>query len=234
MDCVIEWPPSFKSLERTHRALNLVFTFCCTRKHLVTTFETIKPAVETHLNRKLTVEEVALVVALRPEGINFAYVDELMLQLDIKGAERDDAFRPSKSARSQAPAHDASVGGFTGSESIDECHRRGVAPSGREVLFFEFIDGDLKRQVQDKKTGEPTRPNRKLRDEELKMPVYGQKQMTQLIERRNNRFSNAISTFINTCVEEKLDPDLALQQRAEPFVPKPTMVENDAAEQPQA
>lgn len=231
VDCVIEWPPSFKSLERTHRALNLVFTFCCTRKHLATTFETIKPAVETHIKRKLTVEEVALVVALRPEGVNFAYVDELMLQLDIKGAERDDAFKPSKSARSQAPAHDASVGGWTGNESIDEYHQHGSAPGGREVLFFEFIDGDLKRQVQDKKTGEPSRPNRKLRDEELKMPVYGQRQMTQLIERRNQRFANAVNIFLNSCVEQKLDPDLALQHRAEPFVPKPTLAEDDGAEQ---
>ncbi|KND90390.1 putative ATP-dependent helicase HRQ1 [Tolypocladium ophioglossoides CBS 100239] len=233
VDCVVEWPPSFKSLERTHRALNLVFTFCCTRKHLATTFETIKPAVETHIKRKLTVEEVAFVVALRPEGINFAYVDELMLQLDIKGAERDDAFKPSRSSRAQAPAHDASVGGWTGSESIDEYeyHRRGVAPGRREVLFFEFIDGDLKRQVQDKKTGEPTRPNRKLRDEELKMPVYGQKQMTQLIERRNQRFTNAINAFLNSCMEQELDPDLALQHRAESFVPKPTLAEDGAAEQ---
>lgn len=51
--CVIEWPPYFKSLETTHRALNLVFTFCCTRKHLVTTFATIQSAVESHTKRTL-------------------------------------------------------------------------------------------------------------------------------------------------------------------------------------
>ncbi|KAJ6444235.1 DEAD/DEAH box helicase [Purpureocillium lavendulum] len=231
VSCVIEWPPSFKSLEKTHRALNLVFTFCCTRKHLATTFDTIRPAVETHLGRQLTIEEVALVVALRPEGIHFAYVDELMLQLDVKGSERDDTFKPSRSGRSQAPAHDASVGGWTGSESLEEYHKRTSAPGSREVLFFEFIDGDLKRQVQDKKTGEPTRPTRKLREEELKMPVYGQKQMTELIERRNQRFANAINVFINDCVEKNLDPDLVLEDRAQDFVPKPSPPEDDINEQ---
>lgn len=219
VDCVVEWPPLFKSLEKTHRALNIVFTFCCTRKHLITTFNTIKPTVETHIGRDLTVEEVASIVALRPEGINFTYVDELMLQLDIKGSERDDTFKNSRSSRSQAPAHDASVGGFTGTEGLGD--ESGKGRSGREVLYFEFIDGDLKRQVQDKKTGEPTPANRKLREEELKMPVFSQKQMTQLIDRRNQRFTTAINIFLN----ENPDPENVLKQRTEAFLPVPSPVE---------
>lgn len=230
-DCLVEWPRSFKSLEKTHRALNLVLTFCCTRKHLATTFDTIKPAVEAHLGRPLAIDEVALVVALRPEGINFAYVDELMLQLDIKGSEKDDAFKPPKSGRSQAPAHDASVGSWTGSESLDAHHRHGDASSGKQVLFLEFIDGDLKRQVQDKKTGEPKWPRRKLREEELKLPVYGQKQMMQLIERRNQRFAHAVNSFINECMERNLDPDLALEQRAQAYIPQPWAACEDAGGQ---
>ncbi|KAG8419194.1 ATP-dependent 3'-5' DNA helicase [Metarhizium acridum] len=228
--CVIEWPDTFKALEKTHKALNLVFTFCCSRKHLATTFENIKPTVETHIKRPLMEEEVALVVALRPEGINFAYVDELMLQLDIKGSERDDTFKPSGSARSQAPAHDASVGGWTGSESLDDHSRSKTGNGSREVLFFEFVDGDLKRQVKDKKTGEPVRPNRKLRDEQLKMPIYGQKQMTQLIERRNQKFKNAINIFLNKCVQDELDPDVTLREQAQAFIPKPSPMNEVAAE----
>src|SRR5438874_965597 len=33
----IPWPDHFAKLEATHRALNIVYTFCCTRKHLATT-----------------------------------------------------------------------------------------------------------------------------------------------------------------------------------------------------
>ncbi|KAG6013684.1 hypothetical protein E4U54_006446 [Claviceps lovelessii] len=218
--CVAEWPDLFKSLEVTHRALNLVFTFCCTRKHLSTTFETIKSAVETHTKKTLVENEVAMIVALRPEGINFTYVDELKLELEARGSERDDTFKPSRALFSQSFTHDASVGGSTGKESLDDYRRRESGERGREVLFFEFIDGDLKRQVQDSKTGEAVKPNRKLRDEKLKMPVYGQKQMMQLIERRNRRFTNAINVFLSNCSKDELDPERTLKQLAHTFVPK--------------
>ena len=224
IECLVEWPDWFKALDKTHRALNLVFTFCCTRKHLATTFDTIKAAVEGHIRRELLIEHVAAVAALRPDGINFCYVDEVMLQIDIKGAERDDTFKPGGrtghrgGVRSQAPAPDASVGGVTGLASLgDE-----MELSGKEVLYFEFVDGDLKRQVPDRKTGEPTRPVRRLRNEDLKMPVYSQKQMTTLIEKRNQKFTNAVNLFINRCAGEGLDPVLILQSEAAAFVPTPS------------
>ena len=46
----VPWPEYFTRLSQTHKALNLVYTFCCTRKHLATTFETIKSAVEANTN----------------------------------------------------------------------------------------------------------------------------------------------------------------------------------------
>ncbi|KAF7560769.1 hypothetical protein G7046_g3370 [Stylonectria norvegica] len=227
VECLVDWPETFKSLEKTHRALNLIFTFCSTRRHLATTFDTIRASVEAHTKKPLSIEEVASVVAIRPEGINFAYVDEIMLQLDIKGAERDDVFKSGKSIRSQAPAHDASVGGWAGMEGLSRNHNEDPVSGGREVLYFEFIDGDLKRQVQDKKTGEPTPPNRKLREEDLKMPVYSQKQMTTLIEKRNQKFSNSVNVFLNKCEEEKLDPDETLKEMTKAFVPVPAMQEEE-------
>ncbi|OTB06312.1 hypothetical protein M426DRAFT_55551 [Hypoxylon sp. CI-4A] len=222
--CQIEWPQTFKELDKTHRALNLVFTFCSTRKHLATTFDTIRSAVESNTKRDLTVEDVAAIVALRPEGINFNYVDEVMLQTDIKGAERDSAFKSggSRNITVQGPAPDASVGGFTGMDELGSRHPDDLPPSGKEVLYFEFIDGDLKRQVQSKKTGEPVNPNRRLRDDDLKMPVYSQKQLTTLIEKRNQKFTNAVNSFINRCVEENLDPEVMLRQEAEVCIPVPS------------
>ncbi|KAI0380100.1 P-loop containing nucleoside triphosphate hydrolase protein [Hypomontagnella monticulosa] len=224
VECRIEWPQLFKELEKTHKALNLVYTFCSTRKHLATTFDTIRSAVESNTKRELTVEDVAAIVALRPEGINFTYVDEVMLYTDIKGAERDPTFKSGRSGdiTVQGPAPDASVGGITGLDKLGSRHPDDMSPSGKEVLYFEFVDGDLKRQVQSKKTGEPTNPTRKLREEELKMPVYSQKQLTALIEKRNQRFTNAASSFINRCVEENLDPEVILCQEAEAYIPVPS------------
>ncbi|KAK1855816.1 DEAD/DEAH box [Colletotrichum chrysophilum] len=223
--CNVDWPDSFKALEKTHRALNLVFTFCCTRKHLATTFETIRSAVESHTKKVLTIEDVASIAAVRPEGVNFAYVDEIMLQTEVRGAERDVTFKAGRDFRSQAPAPDASVGGISGLEKLDQ-HPDERVEGGKEVLYFEFVDGDLKRQVKDKKTGEITKPNRKLREETLKIPVYSQKQMTNLIERRNQKFIDAMNVFINQCISDNLDPEQALSKAAEAFIPVPTAPED--------
>ncbi|KAK1962153.1 DEAD/DEAH box helicase [Colletotrichum sublineola] len=224
IECKMEWPERFKALEKTHRALNLVFTFCCTRKHLATTFETIKSAVESHTKTSLTIEDVAAIASLRPEGVNFAYVNEIMLQTEVRGAERDMVFKKGQDFLSQALGPDASVGGMSGLDKLDH-HPHDAVEGGKEVLYFEFVDGDLKRQVRDKKTGEITKPNRKLRDEALKMPVYSQKQMTNLIERRNQKFSDAVSLFLNQCAAEGVDPELKLATATEAHIPVPTIPE---------
>lgn len=215
----IPWPASFQTLEKTHRALNLVFTFCSTRKHVITTFDTIKTAVEGHIKRELNIEDVAQIVALRPGGMNFAYVDEAMLQVDVQGSERDDTFRSGKPKDWLAPAppSDASVGGVTGNEGLGFGDR--ATGDGKEVLYIEFIDGDLKRQVQNKKTGEATKPTRKLKDEELKMPVFSQKQLMNLIEKRNTKFGYAINAFLNRCETESKDPEETLKEESEAFIP---------------
>ncbi|KAL5316874.1 hypothetical protein ACEPPN_015926 [Leptodophora sp. 'Broadleaf-Isolate-01'] len=218
----VPWPTSFQLLDKTHRALNLVFTFCSTRKHLATTFDNIKATVEGHIKRELNIEDVARIVALRPGGMNFAYVDEAMLQVDVRGSERDDTFKGgrAKTWHAAGPAPDASVGGITGAEGLG--YGEGATGDGKEVLFFEFVDGDLKRQVKDKKTGEATKATRKLRDEDLKMPVFSQKQMTTLIEKRNSKFTSAINAFLNHCEAEDIDPEEALKAEAEAYIPEPS------------
>lgn len=213
----IPWPPFFQTLEKTHRALNLVFTFCCTRKHLATTFDTIKTAVEGHIKRDLKIEDVAKIVALRPGGMKFAYVDEAMLQVDVRGAERDDTFKGGRamSWHAAGPPPDASVGGITGGELL------GLPEpgTGKEVLLFEFVDGDLKRQVENKSTSEAVKATRRLRDEDLKMPVFSQKKMMSLIEKRNSKFGSAINAFLNRCEEENMDPEETLNKEADQYIP---------------
>ena len=216
----IPWPVSIQQLEKIHRALNLIFTFCCTRKHLATTFDTIKTAVEGQIKRDLSIKDVAKIVSLRPGGMRFHYVDEAMLQVDVRGSERDDTFKPAWSKRWQAasPAPDASVGGITGNEGLG--YEGGATGDAKKVLFFEFIDGDLKREVQSKITGQAVKPTR-LRDDDLMMPVYSQKQMMGLIEKRNSKFRTAISEFLNRCYAQGLDPEATLETQAKPYIPIP-------------
>ena len=205
----IPWPDQLTKLAQTHRALNLVYTFCCTRKHLATTFETIKQAVEDHIKRDLLVEDVAKIKTLVPRAINFAYVDESCLQVAVLGEE--DGIKGGR-AEAYRSLH---LSGADGSKSEAKSGKLG------ELLLFEFVDGDLKRQVTDSKTGEPTKPFRKLREEDLKMPVYSQKQMMKLIEKRNSKFTSAINAYLNQCAAERLKPLSVLSERCREHIPVP-------------
>jgi DEAD/DEAH box helicase domain-containing protein len=204
----IPWPEHFQQLSQLHRALNLVYTFCCTRKHFATTFENIKSAVEAHIKRPLLIADVAQVKALVPGAINFAYVDEDTLQVTIMGEE--DGVKGGKADHFRSLAED------------EDGPKERNGGEARELLLFEFIDGDLKRQVADPKTGEPINAFQHLRREELKMPVYSQKQMLKLIEKRNTKFTSAINAFLNASAAEGIDPITKIQTEKSVYIPTPT------------
>ena len=204
----IPWPDELTKLAQTHRALNLVYTFCCTRKHLATTFETIKTAVEGHIKRELLISDIAWIKTLLPRAIQFAYVDESSLQVAMLGEENGIKGGRAKELQSlQLSKEDKSV--------------RHARCGQKNLLLFEFIDGDLKRQVTSSKTGEPTKPFRKLREEDLKMPVYSQKQMTKLIEKRNANFTSAVNAFLNQCAADDANPVATLEARSKEYTPVP-------------
>jgi DEAD/DEAH box helicase domain-containing protein len=201
IESTVPWPEHFTKLAQTHRALNLVYTFCCTRKHLATTLDNLKSTVEGHIKRELEIEDVAQITALIPRAINFAYVDEAMLQINLMGTEDNKVGKRAREFAVLEPAPDLQ--------------------EHKEVLLFEFIDGDLKRQVQHAKTGEPTKAVQKLRNEDLKMPVFSQKQMMKLIEKRNTKFTSAVNGFLNQCAEDGVDSVAKLKEVSLAFVPLP-------------
>ncbi|KIY01177.1 uncharacterized protein Z520_02729 [Fonsecaea multimorphosa CBS 102226] len=203
----IPWPDHFKYLSQLHRALNIVYTFCCTRKHFATTWDNIKSAVEGHIKKPLIEDDVAQVKALLPRAINFAYVDEEHLMVTLMGEEdgvkggRADHFR---------------------SLEEDESAPRDRSEPSKELLLFEFVDGDLKRQVIDPKTGQPTKATQKLRKEDLKIPVFSQNSMLKLIEKRNAKFTSAINAFLNQCAEEHADPVEKINDLKQQYMPCPS------------
>jgi DEAD/DEAH box helicase domain-containing protein len=186
----VPWPEHFTKLAQTYRALSLVYTFCCTRKHVATTFDNIKSAVEAHIRRELLVEDVAQIATLMPRAVRFDYVDEAMLQANITLGENVDVY----------------------GDKLDH----------KQVLLFEFIDGDLKRQMQNAKTGEPSKQSQRLRNQDLKIPVFSQKQMTNLIEKRNAKFTSAVNGFLNECVEGGVDPTETIKEKSMAMIPVPS------------
>ncbi|KAJ5717057.1 hypothetical protein N7488_002703 [Penicillium malachiteum] len=206
------WPDTLKRLAQTHRALNLVYTFCCTRKHFATTFDNIKKAVQAQLGQgqELTIEDIARIKVLVPRAVRFEYVDEARLEVMTIGEK--DSVEDFKHGQGFWSADDLNEGDVDPNNSVEV---------NRDVLLFEFLDGDLKREVQHPKTGEPVNPVRRMKDEDLKMPVYSQKQMLKLIEKRNTKFSDAIDAFLIQCEDQVIDPVLSLEQEKDKFIPIP-------------
>ncbi|KAF7585133.1 hypothetical protein BBP40_012224, partial [Aspergillus hancockii] len=201
------WPEPLKKLSRTHRALNIVYTFCCTRKHFATTFENIKKAVQAQMGEDLTVEEIARVRVLVPRAVRFEYVDEAKLEVMTVGDKEM-----------------VEIYGRHGRYELDnngdnERVMEEEGPPQPKALLFEFIDGDLKREDQRVKPGEPAKAFRKLKDEDLKVPVYSQKQMLALIEKRNKKFSDAIDAFLVRCEDEEADAVERLEREKDAFIP---------------
>ncbi|KAK5952060.1 ATP-dependent 3'-5' DNA helicase [Knufia fluminis] len=205
----IPWPEHFKHLSVLHKALNIVYTFCCTRKHFATTWDNIKSAVEGHIKKPLLVEDVAQVKALIPRAITFLYVDEEQLLTALQGTT-EDISAGNTDAYERAAAEEA------------ERQKRKKREEAQELLLFEFVDGDLKRQVIDPKTGQPTRATQKLRNEELKMPVFSQKSMLKLIDKRNLKFTSAINAHLNQCAADGVDAVEKILKDKDQYIPLPS------------
>ncbi|KAL6234614.1 hypothetical protein BDW75DRAFT_231007 [Aspergillus navahoensis] len=193
------WPDHFKHLSRTHRALNLIYTFCCTRKHFATTFDNIKKAVQAQSGTELTVEDIARIRVLIPRAVRFEYVDEARLDV-LSVGEREEV---------------RGWGGAANTENVhgmdDEVEVQGVT----HALLFEFQDGDLKKERKGVTAG--TRD----KDEDLRMPVYSQKQMLSLIEKRNGKFADAVDAFLVRCEDENVDAVERLEEEKHGFIPIP-------------
>lgn len=185
----IPWPPHFKDLEKVHRSLNLVFTFCCTRKHLATTFDNLKSAVENHTKKELTITDIAQIKFLVPKSIQFAYVDEEILQVHVMAASASLDTRRGKAAE----------------DVYENIGKEPTAPV-QEVLLFEFIDGDLKSKAKSK-------------TDDLKMPTFSMPQMTKLISKRNEKFAAAVNAFLSECEAGGVDAVESIKAQYHPHVP---------------
>ena len=87
----------------------------------------------------------------------------------------------------------------------------GSSTPARKVLVFEFQDGEMKSDAKGKARD---------REDRMRMPVIGQKQMMKLIERRNTRFAQAVDAFVERCVAEGRDPEAVLLEERERYIPR--------------
>lgn len=167
----LPWPEPFERLEEVFRALNTVYSFCSARKHLATTFDTLRSSVELLIKRNLEVHHISQLKSLLPDLISFAYVDAdaLEVNLDVNASdakskaaarrfEQDQAFEETARLIREEELADESV--FLDGpksrppqelpESVVALQQTAKTDStshrkAREdyVLFFEFKDGTL-------------------------------------------------------------------------------------------
>jgi DEAD/DEAH box helicase domain-containing protein len=128
----LPWPQHFRDLEKTHAALNLVYTFCSSRKHFATTYNNLKSAVENNTKKPLTITEIVQLKYLLPNRINFAYVDESMLQVYVAGPEKQLVKKKGKK--------------WSELEDIYQDPTFRNTPK-QQVLFFEYLDADVKTEA---------------------------------------------------------------------------------------
>ncbi|EGC48587.1 conserved hypothetical protein [Histoplasma capsulatum var. duboisii H88] len=197
----IPWPEPFKLLAQTHRALNLVYTFCSARKHFSTTFDNIKAAAEAQTGgRKLSVEDAARVKVLIPRSVRFESVDKGVVDL-VGVNEAKGTGKIWRDLEIEGMGHDAE-------------DSEGLNPDGGgDVLIFEFVDGDLKKDPQRNSS------RRRSKTDDIRVPVYSQKHMVTLIEKRNTKFSDAVDAFLAKCQDEDVDPVEKLEADKDMYVP---------------
>ncbi|RUS22520.1 hypothetical protein BC937DRAFT_88613 [Endogone sp. FLAS-F59071] len=87
------WPPSLTTLKAVFQALNTVYSFCSTRKHLAITFDTVKASVENLTKKELTLGDLAAIKFLCPSLMSCSYVDKEQLHTSKSSAE--DIYEPN-------------------------------------------------------------------------------------------------------------------------------------------
>ncbi|KAH3661673.1 hypothetical protein OGAPHI_006523 [Ogataea philodendri] len=186
-----DWPSSFKELENIHFRLNSYFTFLSSRKHVITTIDLLKPSVEKAIGRPLELVDVARVQALVPRDILFKYVDESQFVLEEKHFSWKDGYEQKES-------------------DIYDIKEDEQDKLSKQLLVFEFIDGDLRKSK-----------TRSSYVTEIRLPVYTQDSIKKMIVKRNKKFHVAVEEFLTACAAKGEDPWDQLTKKAEKMVPKP-------------
>ncbi|KAG0706339.1 hypothetical protein DFH29DRAFT_995980 [Suillus ampliporus] len=174
-------------------ALNTVLAFVSSRKHLATTFPTVRSSVEGLLKRPLELSKVAEIKALVPDIVKFAYIPHNDLRIHAEAISLDNkrAISPDFTLHSQSLA--------TPSSSLLPGHEE-----EEHVLVLEFVEYSRGR----------IKPGPGLSVH----PSMTPKQLSDLVDKRNKRFEDAVDELIKATPEGEVSMDL-LQAAARDHIP---------------
>ncbi|KAJ7286047.1 P-loop containing nucleoside triphosphate hydrolase protein [Mycena rebaudengoi] len=183
------WPEYFHDLFKVYKALNTVLAFVSSRKQLATSFESLRKSVEGLLKSPLDFKRVAELKALLPDLVKFAYVP----RNEILVHDSQDPGKVKASERTDFR--------IVGPVDSDQSQR-----TEDHVLILELVD-----KSNGKGIANPS-------DMLTAPPSLTPAAMKKLIEKRNQRFSQAVDELILATGPED-DPVALLQAAARDHIP---------------
>ncbi|KAL1947966.1 hypothetical protein VTO73DRAFT_13690 [Trametes versicolor] len=187
------WPEYFNNLFKVFKALNTVLAFCSSRKNFAITFPVVRKSVEQLLHAPLELEKVAELKALLPEVVKFAYTpqSELRIHSDQHVASGRRERSPDYSAFQSAGASSSRVNDVDADE---------------HVLVLDFVDSSRGKKTPASGLAYALPP--------ALTPAATKK----LVERRNERFSQAVNELLSATPADD-DPVVLLQAAARDHIP---------------
>ncbi|TFK81693.1 DEAD/H helicase [Polyporus arcularius HHB13444] len=191
-ECAPIWPEYFNSLFKVFKALNTVLAFCSSRKNFAITFPVVRTSVESLLHEPLELAKVAELKALLPEIVKFAYTPRVELRI-----HSDQQVGQSRRERSPDFAAFRTAGASSSRNDVDE---------DEHVLVLDFLDNA--RVTKSSNTGFAY----------ALPPALTPAATKKLVERRNNRFVEAVNELLKATPAEE-DPVALLQSAARDHIP---------------
>ncbi|OCH95579.1 P-loop containing nucleoside triphosphate hydrolase protein [Obba rivulosa] len=172
-------------------ALNTVLAFCSSRKNFAVTFPVVRLSVEQLLKEPLELARVAELKALLPDTVKFGYIPRE--ELRIHGDSQDTSGR-----RKRSPDFEAFAGAGSSSSIVKD--------EDEHVLVLDFMENSRGKLS--------TNPGFAY----ALPPALTPAAMKKLVERRNNRFVEAVNELLEA-TRQGDDPVALLQAAARDHIP---------------
>ncbi|CUS23716.1 LAQU0S11e02652g1_1 [Lachancea quebecensis] len=189
-----------RELQKIFFRLNTFYTFLMSRKHVITTFDTLKKPIEKDIKRSLEPIDLARVACIMPRNVVFKYMDSNQFQTETK-------------------VFDFNRGGFQQKSSdIFELKPEGDgidASDDPQVLVFEFTDGNMTRNQ-----------SRYEFKTQVSMPDFSPESMRKMIYKRKKLFDTSLRAFLAKQTALNRDPWSALTAEASSMVPEKKVFED--------
>lgn len=185
----------FRELRNIFFRLNTFYTFLLSRKHVITSFNTLKKPIEGSIKREVNELDFARIVALMPRDAVFRYVDINQIHTESKVFDFNrGGYQQKDNDIFQLRSEDSEF-----ADSVEE----------DQILLFEFIDGNMARL--NPKSDFFTR---------IKLPEYSPDAMRKMISKRKRTFDESLKSFIKYSNSSGLDPWEELTKKASKRLPE--------------